>query len=352
MAVIRQLSHNFKRPVVSPNKAFLLLLALFALAMVSILQLLVKTAPLTMARAVYFCQKAFALPISTEIHALPLIASFGILLLILIGVVSALIQILHSRQIVKRYLVKQIPIPHSVQAIATGLGLCDKVVIVKHNKKLSFCFGMIQPKICLSTGLLRTLTTDELKAVLLHESYHVKNHDPLKILLSKTARLMLFFIPTVKEMHQYYVLSKEIAADATAVRMGKRQSLKQVLAKLLESNQPQLGIVAALANTDDLEKRILHLTNQRYLEPLRLSLANLAISFGVFVAMFFMLQAPVHAMTTDMPMSPQSVFVCPFASSCTAACQQKTRTMQQSAQGTENIMSINLLYTPVLGETK
>ncbi len=68
----------------------------------------------------------------------------------------------------------------------------------------------------ISSNLIKSLSEGELKVVLLHESYHLKHRDPLKIILSQVATTMFFFVPILKDIHSHYALSKEISADLQA----------------------------------------------------------------------------------------------------------------------------------------
>ena len=94
--------------------------------------------------------------------------------------------------------------PQKVNKIAKELGLVDKIDVVKTKSFSSFCYGFVKPRICLSLKLAKALNGRELKAVFIHETYHLKNRDPLKILLSQAATSMFFFVPTLRDIHNYY----------------------------------------------------------------------------------------------------------------------------------------------------
>ncbi|HEX6383248.1 MAG TPA: M48 family metalloprotease [Anaerolineae bacterium] len=47
------------------------------------------------------------------------------------------------------------------------LGELEQVVVLHTSVPLAFCFGLLKPHVCISTGLVDTLTVAELKAVLL-----------------------------------------------------------------------------------------------------------------------------------------------------------------------------------------
>ena len=260
-----------------------------------------------------------------------------------------MVQFLKTQLFIRRTLTKSVLFPKKLQAIAKTLDLENKIDVVEHKTHISFCYGLFGPRICVSTGLIASLNLDELKAVLLHESYHLKNHDPLRILLGKTASLMLFFIPTLKDIQAHYIFSKEIAADEIVVRNGGRESLISALSKLVSpSNSSLKGVapyrmvqgVAAFADSNDLEKRILYLTEHKK-TYIGLSKRNLLLSFSAILVLFVVLSLPVHAITINDKDIDSSYFICPFGSDCINSCKKEIETTSSKN------FSEELPYTPV-----
>lgn len=49
----------------------------------------------------------------------------------------------------------------------------------------SFAYGAFTPRVAVSRGLYEAASQQELDAVLAHERYHIRNLDPLKVLLAR-----------------------------------------------------------------------------------------------------------------------------------------------------------------------
>lgn len=333
------------------NKHFYILFATFIVALTGLTQLLTKTFPLLYANAINLCQKTFSNVIITLPSSLPITIISVILFVLLIGVIAISVQAFKTRLYITKNLSKRIAASQRLQSIFKSLNLDNKVDIVQDSSVLSFSYGLFKPRICLSTGLIQKLSTEELKAVLLHESYHLKNLDPLKIVLSKTASFMCFFLPIMYDFQRNYALSKEIAADRVAVSYGQKESLLSVLSKLLTlTPSPRFNGVAALAEIDSLEERILHLTNQKKGAAMRLSKRHLVFSLAIFFLSIIVLNAPVHAIAkNNMAIDEMNTFyICPFGDSCLIACTQDKKSNQSIYSSMDEVNSSkNIPYTPV-----
>lgn len=235
------------------------------------------------------CQKIFSIT--------PIFLQFLTAIILLLGLMSFLTQILKTKAFLRNNLQKKISTPPTLQSVIDYLKLKGSVDLIEDVRNFSFCYGIIKPRIALSTGLLGAIDKHELKAVLLHESYHLKNHDPLKIILAQTTSLMFFFIPILKEIQQYFALSKEIAADNMAIKYGDKSSLVSVLRKLLVSPAPYFNGIAALASLDGLEKRILYLINNQKKVTFSPSLVNVFLSTIIIVFSFMIVDLPIFAVS-------------------------------------------------------
>lgn len=294
----------------SANKTQVLLLGIFGLIMFSLVNLFIKTLPLTFTHAVYFCQK-----ILSNVIIFPNFTPFIILLLLsvifFIGLVVLTVQFFKTQSFIKKALKRSGVFPKKLQNFVKNHALENKINVIENKSQISFCYGLFRPKIYLSTGLIASLNSCELKAVLFHEIYHLKNHDPLRILLGKTASLMLFFIPTLRDIQAHYTFSKEIAADEVVVRNGSRKHLFSALSKLLSQSLSSLLLVASFADSYNLEKRILHLTKQKQ-TSIGLSKRNLLLSFFAVLLLFIVSSLPVHAIAINDKAPDSSYFMCPF----------------------------------------
>ena len=227
-------------------------------------------------------------------HLIPLLLVVSTLVILNLGLLSFILQVAKTRLYLKNKLGKKTTVPPEVAKIAFQLHLGGKIDIIKEKESSSFCYGLFRPRICLTSGLINKLSSKELKAVLLHEKYHLINYDPLKIMLSKAVSLMFFFIPSFKDIHVHFALSKEIAADELAIMNGYKTSLISVLSKLLKTNNAGTFGVAALISENQLEKRILYLTGH-YQKTFTPSFVNIFISIIVLIFSFLVINAPVQA---------------------------------------------------------
>lgn len=296
---------------------------------------------------VYVCQKFFSNLVFTISHSISLIFISFAMTILFIGVIAFVIQVVKTRAYLKKYLSKRLVIPESLKTAINNLDLSGKVDVVKDPNKFSFCYGLLKPRICLSTGFAKALSPDELKAVLFHESYHLKNRDPLKIILGKTISSMFFFIPVLLDLQRHYVFIKEIAADEVAIKKINKNFLISALAKLLVSGTPHFGTVAALGSLDNLEKRILYLTDKQRKVTFRPSILSVSLSSLVVVLSLTIVNVPVYAVSQEGSMD-HSLFVCPFGDSCTLSCKQSLPSSDEERKAEKEInYTKNLLYTPV-----
>lgn len=321
----------------SANRAFFILFSLSFIALAGLTLIFIKTVPLLLTHVVYVCQKTFSNVIFTFSHSGPLLLIILTAIILLICTLTLTVQILRTRRYLKKSLSRKILTPSILGSITQELNLDGNINIVKDNNKFSFCYGLIKPKICISTGLLKDLTEDELKAVLLHEGYHLKNHDPLKILLGKTSAIMFFFIPLLKDIQNYYAFSKEIAADEVVIKNGNKDSLISVLSKLMVLPSSKFVGIATLADINNLEKRILHLSGKQIRNTFKPSPTNILLSTFVVVFSLIIVNAPVYAVNMhEESMDKNTLFICPFGDSCATSCKTER----------EINFSRNMLYTP------
>lgn len=318
------------------NRTFFALLTSSTLALVGLTTLSVKATPLLLSHAVYICQKTFSNVLFTISHSIPLFLITLSSIVLLIGLIALVTQIVKTRTYLKRNIGKKALFPSILRPVVDELSLNGKIDIVEDKNKFSFCYGLLKPRICLSTGFAKTLSPDELKAVLLHESYHLKNRDPLKIILGKTISSMFFFIPLLLDLQRHYVFIKEIAADEVAIKNINKNFLISALAKLLVSKTPHFGTVAALGSLDNLEKRILYLTDKQRKVTFRPSILSISLSSLVVVLSLTIVNVPVYAVSQEGSMD-HSLFVCPFGDSCTSSCKAEK----------EINYTKNLPYTPL-----
>lgn len=288
---------------VSANKAFYILFAISVLLFFLLLSLLTKALPLTLSHVLYSCKEAIAGIAFPLPHSFPSGFVFTLFFIVSGGFLLLTYQVYKTKVFIKKVLKNEqsfssnkVPMPKKVKDITSELGITSKVDIVKDNAYSSFCYGLVSPRICLGLKLVKSLTKGELKAVLIHENYHLKNRDPLKVLLSQVAVSMFFFVPILKDFHKYFILSKELAADQLVIKAKLIQDLKKALAKSLGSLTPNLSGIATFANESNLEQRINALTVPNFKTVIHISLLKAFISTLVLIPAFAILNLPVYAM--------------------------------------------------------
>ena len=202
-----------------------------------------------------------------------------------LGLASLFRQLFATLALIHALLARRIAIPARVAAIAAALGLGGRVDVVRDRRPFSFCYWFRRPRICLSTGLIGRLDDAELRAVLVHERYHVRQRDPLRLVVARYFAAGLYVVPVVEELVEYYTVQKEIAADADAVRaMGGVRELAAALFKVLpDADEVSLGLLLPVGSLSVTEARIDQLVDGRSL-PLVLTTSSVALSTGALGA--------------------------------------------------------------------
>jgi hypothetical protein len=199
---------------------------------------------------------------------------------IALGMGSLFRQLLSTLILLRSLVARRITTPRRVRALARELGLDGRIDVVVDPRPFSFTYWFRRPRICVSTALVRRLATDELRAVLIHERYHLRHRDPLRLVISRYFAAGLYVVPVVDELAAFYALQKEIAADDDAVRSGGTGPLARALYKLLpDAPDRELGLLMPVTGLSVTEARIERLADGRDL-PLRLTPASVALSAG------------------------------------------------------------------------
>jgi beta-lactamase regulating signal transducer with metallopeptidase domain len=203
---------------------------------------------------------------------------------IALGVFSLFRQIVATAVLIRSLVARKVPTAGHVQAIGRDLGLEDRIDVVADERPFSFCYWFFRPRICLSTALVERLDADELRAVLHHERYHLRQRDPLRIVVARYFAAGLYVVPVVDELLGFYALQKEIAADEESVRAeGSVTTLASALYKLLpEADEVSLGLLVPVSSLSVTEARIDQLVAGRQI-ALSLSPLSIALSGGALI---------------------------------------------------------------------
>jgi Zn-dependent protease with chaperone function len=215
-----------------------------------------------------------------------LLAPLVLLGLILVGVglgARALVrQAIASRVLSRRVLALATKVPESLVEAARQIGLAGRVVLVDAGDSFSFVYGVMTPRVAVSRGLLERATDEELRAVLEHERYHVRNIDPLKAALVRVLSEALFILPALESLRTRYVTGRELAADRRAVALCGRRPLAGALLKVVRGPDwsEQAGAAAAISGPELLDVRVVQLETGSEPKPEALDAESIVLSLG------------------------------------------------------------------------
>lgn len=242
---------------------------------------------------IFYCQTL----LGTSLPSVPkevnfMLAVSGLLLLAMV-LVKMIYTLLHIK-VVQEKVKLEINLPKRLQILISNLNLAGKVKLVSSQTPFAFCFGLACPKIYLSSTLVKTMSPLELKAILIHERYHLEKHDSLALFIGKVSESLFPFFPVISDLVKNFRIKREINADNEAVRiLGNRDVITSAIKKLLSFEIPAVSQYPAFAQTDTLEERILALMGKKRTQ--RLNLLNLVLSVTVFLAVVGVTTTPISA---------------------------------------------------------
>ena len=141
------------------------------------------------------------------------------------------------------------PVPRVVQAEAAVLGCAARLDAVDGEEAFAVTYGLIRPRILISSGLARVLTRAEIGAVLAHEAEHIRCRDPLRLLAARLAAAWACYLPAARWLWGGAMLRHELAADRAAAGRAGRSVLAGALLKL--ASTPTCPAVAAASPAGD-----------------------------------------------------------------------------------------------------
>lgn len=220
----------------------------------------------------------------------------------------------------------------SLMHLFVSLGIQEKALVFKQAKPQAFCFGIRNPKIYLSTGLIQLVNPNELAVILRHEKYHLEHRDTLTLLLAAIIESLFPFFPVISDFIRVYRTDREVAADNAAIKNATdKQSLKDVLRKLIQY-EPDINTIflPAMMSVDTLEARIrsLNLVDNTYR---KIGLRNLGLSFLSMAALLVLIVTPVNAIELHED-GQDVVIICNDSTNCESVCRKQTLQELQSSQ--------------------
>lgn len=242
-----------------------------------------------------------------------------------------LVAVVFSIRRIKRKLVIKDKNYKKLDLVIKHTNLINKVFLVASDKHLAFCFGFRNPRIFISTALVRSATSMELKAILLHEKTHLENRDTTTMFLATVTESLFPFFPVISDLIQNFIIEREIKADKIAVsELGSSKPLCSALNKLLRQPASNLAFVPSIGDTQTLEVRINTLINESS-NYKKFSMFNILISLLSMILLSFVIFAPVSAMELhDRETKEDVVMVCLSSNECNKWCKENETVIPMS----------------------
>ena len=141
------------------------------------------------------------------------------------------------------------PVPPFIQNEAAVLECAARLDVVAAEEAFAVTYGLIRPRILVSTGLATALTPAEISAVLAHEREHLRCRDPLRLLAARLAAAWACYLPAARWLWGGAMLRHELAADRAAAGRAGRSVVAGALLKL--ASTPTCPAVAAASPAGD-----------------------------------------------------------------------------------------------------
>ena len=250
----------------------------------------------TLAHLFYACKLILTELLFSKTHIL----GTTLIIFILVGsallVLKTLFTFIKTQRKIKTLLKRRTLIYNrQVRLAAMRIGIdSSRIIVVETKSYHAFSFGILKPRIVVSSNTVKKLSKNELEAVLLHEASHVVGAHVAYLLFAEFSRSLLFFIPIVRSFTDQLKLSLEIRADSSAIKaQGTNKHIKSALMKMLDSSSNIL--LAPRFAKLLIEKRIDRMLNKKVKRQHR----KLELLSSVVVASFllglFLLSNAEHA---------------------------------------------------------
>jgi Zn-dependent protease with chaperone function len=175
-------------------------------------------------------------------------------------------------------------------------------VLMDHPQPTAYCVAGRYPTVIVTTGAVKALDHGQLDAVLAHERAHLAGRHHRLVALARIGRLVLPFLPLMRDADEQVAKLVEMHADDAATRTSDPRSLATALVALATAGSPEP--VLAAAATDSVQ-RIHRLLGPA--EPLgrtrRLLLRSAATSLAVTPVLLALIPALVALALGKLPVA-------------------------------------------------
>jgi beta-lactamase regulating signal transducer with metallopeptidase domain len=205
---------------------------------------------------------------------------------LMLGAWSFARQLVSSHRLARYVSASTVEAPNTLLRAAARGGQDVRLVLVDAPESFSFVYGMLTPRVAVSRGLIEAVSADELSAVIEHERYHMRNLDPLKLVLARSLSAALFFLPALSALRARYITDCELAADRQAVARYGDRSLAGALVKVIRGpSWSELKVAASIGGPDLLDIRVAQLESG--VEPKLAGIGLRGLGLSVLSVIFF-----------------------------------------------------------------
>lgn len=168
-----------------------------------------------------------------------------------LGFGAAARMLIRTERMLRRMRARLLPPGPLLHAAAEALHLHGRLHMLADSRAQAWCYGLLHPRIVVTTGLLNALTPREVEAVLRHERHHMQRRDPLRAVLHAAWDAACWWDRAPGAAHMQH----ELAADRAVIAAGQRGALASALLKLLVQND-ELPPGTAISGLSVTEARI------------------------------------------------------------------------------------------------
>lgn len=159
-----------------------------------------------------------------------------------------------------------------------------QVYVLSTLQITAFTIGLFRPKIVISEGMFQAFSEEEIDAIVLHEEYHQKNRDPLKLFFFTLLAEGMMYIPILKGMLQRYHVYQELSADKYAMQKMKSSfELGSALLKLIKIKTMENQCITASFAKTAINLRIEQVLNEKVVKlNIPLHTNSVYVTLGLF----------------------------------------------------------------------
>jgi hypothetical protein len=122
-------------------------------------------------------------------------------------------------------------------------------VLVEHAQPHAYCVAGRRPTVILTTGAVQALDPGQLDAVLAHERAHLDGRHHRLLALARIGRLVLPFLPLMRDADEQVARLVELHADDAAARSRDPRLLATALVVLATAASPSAALAAAATDS-------------------------------------------------------------------------------------------------------